>query len=254
MRIRMGMGRAIAGLLLVLLAAGTALGIDGARAQQRPNVHAALLQPGDLPAGWTPVDLSGLGLDDLDTGDLASLDVRDLGLNPAGPCGMALAPLLATLRQQPPAIDLAIYRKAELGPFLAHVVIALPPSLAEVFVNLSNPMVANAIMDACRDELGGAASAAMELAELQAELDELGFTINTTPLKIAPIGDQSVASRTDVTVGFLGTSLLSTITRRGGAISMIFLLTDPNSATLSTGLIEQLARTADARMSEVLGR
>ncbi len=113
-------------------------------------------------------------------------------------------------------------------------------------------MIADAITAACRDELLEDAPAAGGF-DIQSALTIGGFTVTNTPLKFPPIGDQSLVSRTDVTVGFLGASLLSAISRRGGTVSLIALLADPNSATLATGLIEQLARTADARMLAAFG-
>src|SRR5215213_10957995 len=128
-------------LLLALLALAAATGL--ACGPRRQDTAAALVRTSDLPAGWTAVDLSDLDLDEIDEADLselANIMPRDLGLDPRGACAMTLTPLLRQIGANPPSLGLAVYRKAELGPFLVHAVMIVPPALADLAIGfLTNP-------------------------------------------------------------------------------------------------------------------
>jgi hypothetical protein len=56
----------------------------------------------------------------------------------------------------------------------------------------------------------------------------------------------------DVTLGFIGTMLLGSISFHGDAVSALLMLADPNTATESIGLFGDLARLADTRISDAL--
>jgi len=229
-----------AGMLLALLVLGAAVWSTPAAAQPPPDLSAALLTTDDLPAGWTAVNLSNFDLDDLDDLDLDDLDDVD----PNSECAAALAPYDALFSEQAPAFQLAVFQRGELGPFIAQVVILLPPGLAD---SLVDPDAADfeALADACEAEIA-------EEEEDDDLFGDLGISVESTPLKFPQIGDESIAARTDVGFGIFGTSLLSVFSRRGDAASLLFMLADPLTATESVGLVEQLARRTDARLMEAL--
>jgi len=242
-------------LLLALVALVSATGL--ACGPRRQDTAAALVRTSDLPAGWTAVDVSDLDLDEIDEADLcelAQIMPGDLGLDPRGACAMTLTPLLRQIGANPPSLGLAVYMKSELGPFLVHTVMIVPPALADLVMGfLTNPAASQSFFESCQAELMTSGDGMLP-PELGIPSDEdLGLSIQSTPLKLAPLGDFTVAHRTDITVGFIGTTLISVASTRGNAISIFFLLTDPISANTSTGMMEQLARTADARLQQALG-
>ncbi|MGH2587771.1 MAG: hypothetical protein ACRDJE_22850 [Dehalococcoidia bacterium] len=226
-----------AGVFAVLIALGAAVWSTPAAAGPPPDLSAALLTTDDLPAGWTAVNLAGLDLDDLDDLDLDDVD-------PNSECAAALAPYDALLSEQPPSLQIAVFQRGELGPFIAQVVILLPPGLADSLVE-PDATDFEAIADACEAELE-------EDEEVDDLFGDLSISVESTPLTFPVIGDESAAVRTDVGFGIFGTSLLSVFSRRGDAASLLFMLADPITTTESAGLVEQLARRTDARLMEVL--
>ena len=244
---------------LAALALTTALWAAPAGAQ-RPNVSAALITLADLPAGWTVFDPETFGAlpapaslpsppavgPSLPTSAVSA--EPDVDLSPA--CAMLLARFADVEDAEPLAEADAVFQRGALGPFLFHSVTLLPPGLAAQTLALLDAETLQAFFDTCvADLLRGLAE---ELGPDE-PVGDLGISVQVTPLKVAQIGDQSVALRLDIAFGFLGTSVLMTMTRRGDALSALVLLADPNTATASAGMIEDLARRADARLAQVVG-
>jgi hypothetical protein len=192
--------RGVVALALVLVAIGGAEGSTSAQAGQRPDVSAVLLRAEDLPDGWTPVDFSDLGGDPLGLGDVGSLEMENLGLDPTGPCAAALAPFIDLLIANPPAVDMALFQRGTFGPFIGHIVIVPPPGLIDALTDVFEDPTTFEASESCQQELDETSGDALPF-----DLTDFSLSVETTPLDLPPLGEESIAFRMDVTRGFIGT-------------------------------------------------
>ncbi len=195
--------RGAVALALVLVTIAAVEWSTPAQARQRPDVSAALLRAEDLPADWTSVDFSDLSGDLLGLGDAGSLEMENLGFDPTGPCAAALAPFIDLLTADPPAVDMALFQRGAFGPFIGHVVIVPPPGLIDALTDVFEDPTTFEASEACQQELDETSGDALPF-----DLTDFGLSVETTPLDLPPLGDESIAFRMNVTLGFIGTTLL----------------------------------------------
>jgi hypothetical protein len=216
--------------------------------QQRPDLRPVLLQPTELPAGWSTLEQSGYILDgpQLRAGMVNALHA--LGIESSSACAAALIPFLNLLTWWSPGVDATIYRHPEPVALLAHVVLAVPPGFGETLIGLTNEAATQAVADVCPDDGTGEITA----PGLDVAHSPLGDLLQGAPPAPEPAGDLSFTLRLDFLFGFQSITLVGIVSQHGQIASLLFMLTDPITATESSDLMHQLARRVDARLAILL--